>query len=504
MHHPTIRTGAKTKGQRRMIDRNTPIPLYYQLENLIKQQIQSGLLKPGDQLPTEQELCDRYDISRAPVRQALALLAQQGIIYRRPGIGTFVAKSGEESLPRQATLRLMTHEQRWISLLTRAMEQQKEEHPKSEINLEATLTDRAGFHQLLSMSAAQGNAPDLVTLDYIWMTSYARSAYITPLEELDEVWAETLSADLEHSVYRNHMIDGQLCGLPIETDVTGLWYRRDWFEAEGLEPPVTWNDLQRILEHFARPETRARFGHHHALAFPGGTSAGEATVNTLFPFIWSAGGDLFDDQQTLSLASPAVYRALRFLQSLAQEPGYVAPGLDLEWYDPARLLARGEVALSCGGTYEWPVISEETGWEGEKALMAHLDFVPIPRPTRDTPPVASLGGTTWCVLRQSTLHDLSLDLLKRATTDPWILDFHGEGLQISPFKSVNRKLAEAHPWLRRILSLVRVARPRPKMKQYTRVSRFLQQMFEEVLWHKAPVEATVRQTLNYLALLLQD
>lgn len=72
------------------LNREIPIPLYYQLEMLIKEQIRNGTLAPGDQLPTEEALCETYDVSRAPVRQALAALAQEGLIERRPGIGTFV------------------------------------------------------------------------------------------------------------------------------------------------------------------------------------------------------------------------------------------------------------------------------------------------------------------------------------------------------------------------------------------------------------------------------
>ena len=72
------------------IDRNSPIPIYHQLKSLILEQIQSGLWRSGDRIPTEQELCRLYSISRAPVRQALSELAREGVLSRRPGLGTFV------------------------------------------------------------------------------------------------------------------------------------------------------------------------------------------------------------------------------------------------------------------------------------------------------------------------------------------------------------------------------------------------------------------------------
>ncbi|MEN3186046.1 MAG: GntR family transcriptional regulator [Atribacterota bacterium] len=66
------------------------LPLYQQLKNILKKSIHSGVLRPGDQIPSESELCERYGISRITVRQAIGALVQEGFLYRRPGKGTFV------------------------------------------------------------------------------------------------------------------------------------------------------------------------------------------------------------------------------------------------------------------------------------------------------------------------------------------------------------------------------------------------------------------------------
>ena len=68
------------------------LPLYLQLSSLIRRCISSGLLKPGDQLPSESELCRHFEISRSTVRQALKELEEQGLILRRQGLGSFVAE----------------------------------------------------------------------------------------------------------------------------------------------------------------------------------------------------------------------------------------------------------------------------------------------------------------------------------------------------------------------------------------------------------------------------
>ncbi|WP_423055345.1 GntR family transcriptional regulator [Zhaonella formicivorans] len=73
------------------IDKNSVIPIYYQLARLLEGQIRRGELKPGEALPTEMELAARYQISRMTVRKAIAELVAAGMVYAQQGKGTFVA-----------------------------------------------------------------------------------------------------------------------------------------------------------------------------------------------------------------------------------------------------------------------------------------------------------------------------------------------------------------------------------------------------------------------------
>ncbi|GAA0485152.1 GntR family transcriptional regulator [Salinibacillus aidingensis] len=75
-----------------MINKNSPIPIYYQLEQEIKTFIESNIYAPGDFLPSERELAEKYEISRMTVRQAINNLVNEGLLYREKGKGTFVAE----------------------------------------------------------------------------------------------------------------------------------------------------------------------------------------------------------------------------------------------------------------------------------------------------------------------------------------------------------------------------------------------------------------------------
>jgi DNA-binding GntR family transcriptional regulator len=79
------------------IDRDSPVPLYFQLSELLEQQIVRGRWQPGQRLPSEPEIASHYGLSRTTIRQALGRLEQRGLIERRKGQGTFVAKSQPRS-----------------------------------------------------------------------------------------------------------------------------------------------------------------------------------------------------------------------------------------------------------------------------------------------------------------------------------------------------------------------------------------------------------------------
>lgn len=74
----------------RGISRESPLPLYYQVAEDLKAKISQGVWAPGSQLPNERELCGLYRVSQITVRHALQMLAEEGLVVRTQGSGTFV------------------------------------------------------------------------------------------------------------------------------------------------------------------------------------------------------------------------------------------------------------------------------------------------------------------------------------------------------------------------------------------------------------------------------
>ena len=75
-----------------MIDKSSPIPVYYQLKEDILKKIREGVWKVGQCIDSERELSENYGVSRMTIRQALGELVQEGILVREKGKGTFVCE----------------------------------------------------------------------------------------------------------------------------------------------------------------------------------------------------------------------------------------------------------------------------------------------------------------------------------------------------------------------------------------------------------------------------
>lgn len=73
------------------INKNSVVPLYHQLMEIIKKQIEDRIYKPHEQIPSEHALQFHYGISRATVRKAIDGLVKDGLLYRLHGKGTFVS-----------------------------------------------------------------------------------------------------------------------------------------------------------------------------------------------------------------------------------------------------------------------------------------------------------------------------------------------------------------------------------------------------------------------------
>jgi multiple sugar transport system substrate-binding protein len=487
------------------IDRNSPIPIYHQLKTLIREHIASGVWRPGDSIPTEHELCQLYDISRSPVRQALSELAREGILVRRPGRGTFVH---EQATVRHATsiqIQVMSSDPYWAQVLDHVADTWNKAHPDQAVAFRIDVVDHSQFHNLLSTAVGSGTAPDVAMVDSVWVAGLAQAGFLYALDELDSAWDYAKFVRGLHPAFvKANSFGDKLFGIPLKADASLLWYRKDWFEREDLVPPQDWNDLVTTAEHFLVLPVQEQYGLEYPLAFPGGTAGGEATVYSLMPFIWSAGGDIFDPAaEHIVLNSPSTRQALQFVRELTTLHHVTSPEVtDYGEHTTLNMLVSGKVAMALGGSHESDVILDLGGWKGEE-FSRRIGYVASP-PAPSNSQTSTVGGTSYVILRQSSNPTLISDVLKLAVRPGTVGELYRSLMQNSPYLSFDGFInPKADPLLTQVSRLIASGRARPSTPEYFKVSRQLQIMFESVISGTQPIDRIVQRTAEFLSVITE-
>jgi multiple sugar transport system substrate-binding protein len=476
--------------QSQQLDRTSPIPVFHQLKTLLLGRILSGDLLPGARVPPEDELCRTYGLSRTPVRKALGELVAEGVITRRRRTGTFVATQLPPALlARHASpLRIVLPDRRWEPYVEQAIGS----WPAGGLRrAEIRYAPLPSLREALVAAVAEGSAPDLALIDSVWVPEFARAGFLMALDELDGDWIAEYRADsLEPFVAANSR-DGQLYAVQSEADVTVLWYRRDWFESEGIPPPATWADLVASAVRFRGRRLLA------PLALPAGPAASETSTYVLSALLHANGAGIIADGAVV-LDSREAREAMEFLLDLVRQ-GLMPPGAtEFGWNEVARRFGAGEFAMIFGGSYELSFILEASGWDdGER--RRRLGFVPVPAGPHGRPS-ATAGGMAYGVFRQSESPAAALDLVKRLVASDLLTAFNRATGQVPPRRSIIERLdPQLDDFLVETARIAGAARIRPPIPEYARVSAQLQRMVADVLTGRRAPDEAVSRTAEVIA-----
>lgn len=484
------------------IDRSSPIPIYFQLVTLIKHQIETGILQPGDRLPTEAEICEHYDISRNPVQRAMRELEAEGVIVRYARRGTFVQTATDDVIRLRAVIpdtRVPVPNAHWQWPLEKAIDRWNNTHSGRKITIDFETVPLAQLYDTLTYAIAEGSAPDISVLDTVWIAEFAQRRYLYALNEIDRNWAATYGKRFYVPSLVANCFENTQYGISTNVDISVLWYRKDWFSAEHLMPPRTWDGLVEVCKHFARPEVRARYGiSPHPLNFVGGTRGGETTVHQLLPLFWSAGAYILDEL-SVRLDTPGTYQTLQFLYDLVNTEQVAPPSVTQNRWDGAlTAFARGEAALAFGGTYENAIIRARAGWD-RTDFMQRTAFVPPPTAPGGKQAIL-LGGMSYGIYRQSTQAEVALDLVKLMLEPDILKPFSLQMEQNAAILPTDKSIRpEENSLLNHTTPLLSQARSRPSLPSYDRVSRQIQEMIEIVLRNEVSIDAAIKRTAERIS-----
>ncbi|MFD6953353.1 ABC transporter substrate-binding protein [Nocardiopsis sp. TSRI0078] len=269
----------------------------------------------------------------------------------------------------------------------------QETHPG--VSVEVEFIPWPDAQESITNALAGGDAPDVLEVGNDQVSNWAAQGALLDITEQVENWDAAAGIDekaLEYGTY-----EGVQYGVPWFSGVRTLYYRADWLEELGHEPPKTWDELVEVAEAIEDEQ-----------GVPGFAAPTDFT-NGIASFIWSNGGEIAEqngDEWEGRLTDPATVEAIEFYASLTTDG--ISPQ---DYVGQNELIALADMANSELGMYidgGWAIGSMEEQ-AADPSVVENIAAAPIPGADGIAPAFA--GGSALTVFTTTEHPDLAFDLL---------------------------------------------------------------------------------------------
>lgn len=357
----------------------------------------------------------------------------------------------------------------------------EEAHPGIRID-EQYIPTGDGLIQKLVASVQSGTAPDIswVHADFLGQLVQADALYRmdTFIDGPDGLTQEAYDDIFPGLLQAAHWQD-TLYALPMETTLLALFYNQDHFRAAGLDPerpPRTWEELhsyaRRLTEDTDGDGRFERYG-FYVPVFPASGPLNVWMVLQWSPFLWEAGGEIINPEQTEVLFnSPAGVQALTYWRDVYRDMGSPAQSLthDLSFVSQ-------HVSMIMDGPWDLPRLKE--------LMPADWAVAPLPRGPQQQ--VTYLAGEHLAIFKQSAHPEAAWTFLK------WVIqpETQARFSQQSGYLPVTRSTLElpsyqayleTDPYLRAFVEQLPLGRPRPNIDYFqVEINRTIAEAIEQTL-----------------------
>lgn len=211
---------------------------------------------------------------------------------------------------------------------------------KNGIKIDMTIMPNDQFQQKVTAAIATGTAPDMILQGVEYMAPYAKNS---ALEDISDFWS-TMGVDqsnFESNVVSLSQVDGKQYGIPMQYNVSYLYWNKDLFTAAGLDPnspPTTLDELAADAVKLTIPSKK-----QYGLLLPTGV--------TYPQFLWANGGDVDDPSSNKNLLnSKQNLQTLQWLQDLTVNKK-VSPA-SLTGSEADTMLQNGQGAMYMSGPWQ--------------------------------------------------------------------------------------------------------------------------------------------------------
>jgi multiple sugar transport system substrate-binding protein len=370
------------------------------------------------------------------------------------------------------------------TVLQKLVDRFNQTHP--EIQVESLYVGQSDQQPPKILAAVVGNVPP----DMLWFAptitgQLVELGAIRPLE--DWLAQSPLQDQIDPALFESMQWEGHTWSVPFGTNNVGIFYRPSLFKAVGItQLPRSWQELRRVAQ------TLTRDGQNqHGILLPLGK--GEWTVFTWLPFLWSGGGQLFDDTGALRLVNSSAIAALQLWQDLIQ--------------DGSAILSQPERGFELDGFLTGKVAMQLTGpWTLGQLQPTGVDFdvMPIPMGTQQA---TSIGGENLFIFkttpeRERAAFTFAEYVLSEAFQTEWAIGTGYLPVNLRSRQSAAyRAFVAQQPAVQVFLDQATHGRSRPVAPEYNRISDSLGRAIEATLLQKSTPEAALKVAQQRLDLI---
>ncbi len=328
-----------------------------------------------------------------------------------------------------------------------------------DITVEVTTIPYPEYQQRLLTAVQGGNAPDIATLDQIWVAAFAQAGAVADLTDF------AASAGLTRDgffggAWDSAVFDGRLYGIPFNVDVWQFsFYNQDLLDAAGVEAEslTTFEGLRAAAEAMTGDGQFGvgLFGHR-----------GEDTVVVVNSFIFSNGGEVLDASGACALDEPPAVEAMEYLQDLAQ---FAPEGiLNANSGTMRELFLNGSLAIEF-----WPALEQPT----LQASDINWGFVNGTAGSGGTA-IGTFGGWNLAVFESSENKEAAQKFIEFMVRE----DVNGDVVDLIPANTAAAEafLAENREGPAEIMAHLGNAKPRPLSARYLEVAEIQMTLFQDV------------------------
>ncbi|MFE6283878.1 ABC transporter substrate-binding protein [Streptomyces sp. NPDC057877] len=356
-------------------------------------------------------------------------------------------------------------------------------HPDERVTL-VELPDSADETRAQMATDLRGAPPgrfDVLNIDVNWTSEFAAAGWIRPLPR-DRFPLDTFL----RPVVSTATYDGHLYAVPYVTNAGLLLYRKDVLDREGLAPPRTWAELERIAETVA-PKYGLDGYAGQFLPYEGLTvNAAEA--------VYSAGGTILGGEgERVTVDSAAAREGIGFLARGVREGWIPREALTYKEEESKRAFRDGRLLF----LRNWPYAYVVAAAEGSP-VAGKIGAVPLPGP--DGPGTSVLGGSNLAVSSHARHPDSAARLIAYLTSERVQRQVLTRGA-LPPVRAdlyEDPELVRRFPYLPTLRESVLTAAPRPKSARYDQVSLVVQAVVHDALAGRHTPEAAVRRLAREL------